>query len=85
MSCFRTGTCNLNEIFYEIECIQLGHSCGPNMELIIIDKRLFNTNKCVMQCQCVHGYIESNGRCTEITKKLVHSKKIFFILSKYQI
>lgn len=80
MSCFRGGKCDLYEIFYDIECIQEGHSCGPNMELIIIDKRLSSTNqrrKCIMQCQCVHGYIESNGRCTEITKNMVRSLNYF--------
>lgn len=86
MSCLRAGTCNLNEIFHEISCIQLRRSCGPNMELIIIDKRLSSTSKrwkCVMQCQCVHGYIESNGRCTKITKNLVNlTNDSFFEMNK---
>ncbi|VDN58778.1 unnamed protein product [Dracunculus medinensis] len=69
--CIRTRTCKLNEIFYEIQCILQEYSCGPNMQLVVIDKRPSNNVnrwKCVMQCQCVYGYIETSNRCSEIIK-----------------
>ncbi|VDN58769.1 unnamed protein product [Dracunculus medinensis] len=73
MRCIRAAKCKLNEIFHELECVQLGHSCGPNMQLDIIDTRPSHKSKswkCVLQCQCVYGYIEANGRCIAISKNI---------------
>lgn len=75
MRCIQSGTCKLNEIFHELDCAQLGRSCGPNMELGVIDTRPSRKSKswkCVMQCQCAYGYIETNNRCTEIIKGVVN-------------
>lgn len=81
MRCIQSGTCKLNEIFHELDCAQLGRSCGPNMELGVIDTRPSRKSKswkCVMQCQCAYGYIETNNRCTEIAKNEVNSSSKYF-------